>query len=176
MIKTATIVTPLGNMTAGAVKEGLCFLAFSDQAGMAAELENLAKLLDTEIKEGQHRYLRQVKRELKDYFSGKRKEFSVPLYTPGSEFQKSVWSALRNIPYGKTISYRKQAEILKNPGSVRAVAQANASNRIVIIIPCHRVIGSDGKLIGYGGGLERKKWLINHEKKHSGKPSDLELF
>lgn len=176
MIKTTKIITPIGEMIAGATKDGLCLLEFSDRQTPLPEFKVLEKFFGSEIKEGRHKYLRQSKKELKEYFSGKRKEFSVPLVTPGSEFQKSVWNILRKIPYGTTISYQKQADILKNPGSVRAVAQADGSNRIAIIIPCHRVIGSDGKLVGYGGGLERKKWLLNHEKKHSGKPSEQELF
>jgi AraC family transcriptional regulator of adaptative response/methylated-DNA-[protein]-cysteine methyltransferase len=175
MIKITRFSTPLGEMLAGATSEGICLLEFSEGRTIPSGLEDLSKLFDTEIKEGRHKYLRQVKKELKEYFSGKRKEFSVPLDAPGSEFQKSVWKTLLEIPYGKTISYHKQADILKNPGSVRAVAHANGTNRIAIIIPCHRVIGSDGKLIGYGGGLNRKKWLINHEREYYGKPSD-ELF
>lgn len=176
MIKTTKIDTPLGEMIAGATREGLCLLAFSNHRDIQSEIQNLAKQLGAEIKEGRHKYLRQTKKELKEYFSGKRKKFSIPLVTSGSEFQKSAWNVLLAIPYGTTISYREQAIILKNPGSVRAVAHANGNNRIAIIIPCHRVIGSDGKLVGYGGGLERKRWLINHERVYSGKPSDLELF
>jgi AraC family transcriptional regulator of adaptative response/methylated-DNA-[protein]-cysteine methyltransferase len=176
MIKTTKITTPLGEMIAAATGDGICFLAFGDNQDLHSELKVLAELLDTDIKEGRHKYLRQVKKELKEYFTGKRKEFSVSLVTPGSEFQKAVWNVLLNIPYGTIISYQQQADILKNPGSVRAVAHANGMNRIAVIIPCHRVIGSDGKLVGYGGGLDRKRWLINHEKKHSGKSTDLELF
>jgi len=176
MIKTTIIKTPLGEMIAGATGDGICLLEFSDRRMLPSELEDLAKMLNTEVREGRHKYLRQVKKELKEYFSGKRKEFTVPLVTPGSDFQRSVWNVLLKIPYGSTRTYQQQADILKNPGSVRAAAHANGTNRVAIIIPCHRVIGSDGKLVGYGGGLERKKWLLNHEKKHSGKPSDLELF
>ena len=176
MIKTTKINTPLGEMTAAATDEGICLLEFSDNKVLSSDYENIVLLFKTSIKEGRNRHLRQLKKELKEYFTGKRKEFSVPIVVPGTEFQKSVWSTLLNIPYGTTMSYQEQAHILKNPGSVRAVAHANSMNRIAIIIPCHRVIGSDGKLVGYGGGLERKKWLINHERKHSGKPSDLVLF
>ncbi len=176
MIKTTKINTPLGEMIAGATNEGVCLLEFNDRGILPSELKNLAKLFDTDIREGRNKYFRLLKKELKEYFSGKRKEFLVPLVIPGTEFQKSVWKVLQNIPYGTTMSYQEQANILKNPGSVRAVAHANGMNRIAIIIPCHRVIGSDGKLVGYGGGLEKKKWLLNHERKYSGKPSDLELF
>jgi AraC family transcriptional regulator of adaptative response/methylated-DNA-[protein]-cysteine methyltransferase len=176
MIKTTHIITPLGEMIAGATKDGICLLEFNDRQSLSEEFKDLTGLFGSEIREGRNKHLRQLKKELKEYFSGKRKEFSVHLVTPGSEFQMSVWKILQEIPFGQTRSYQEQAEILKNPGSARAVAHANATNRIAIIIPCHRVIGSDGKLVGYGGGLERKKWLLNHERKHSGKPSELELF
>ncbi len=91
-------------------------------------------------------------------------------------FQQAVWKELQKIPFGTTRSYLEQAKSLNNPKSVRAVANANGTNRIAIVIPCHRVIGSDGSLIGYGGGLERKRWLIEHEKKYSGKPVEGILF
>ena len=155
MIKKTIIETPIGEMIAGATKEGIC---------------------ETTIKEGSNRHLRMLKRQLKEYFKGKRKEFSLQMLTPGTEFQQSVWKELRKIPYGSTMSYQEQADLLKNPLSVRAVAQANGANRLAIIIPCHRVIGSDGHLVGYGGCLERIKWLLDHEKKFSGKPVDLNLF
>ena len=98
------------------------------------------------------------------------------LCTPGTDFQQAVWKELQEIPFGTTRSYQEQAEALKRPDSVRAVANANGMNRISIVIPCHRVIGSDGRLTGYGGGLKRKKWLLDHEKKYSGKAVDLLLF
>ena len=98
------------------------------------------------------------------------------MVTPGTEFQQSVWKGLQKIPYGDTISYHEQATALNNTNATRAVAQANASNRIAIVIPCHRVIGADGTLVGYGGGLERKRWLLIHERKNSGKPGELNLF
>jgi len=102
-----------------------------------------------------------------EYFDGVRQEFTVPLDIPGTEFQLKVWEQLRKIPYGKTVSYKQQAILINKPESVRAVANSNGHNRISIIIPCHRVIGSDGTLTGYGGGLWRKKWLLEHEGKNS---------
>lgn len=163
-------------MTAGAVKEGVCLLEFSDRKSISSEYDELASLLKTSIEEGSNRHLRILKKQIKEYFGGKRKEFTVKIVTPGTEFQKEVWEELLKIPYGTTTTYLDQAAAIKNPGSVRAVAHANATNRISIVIPCHRVIGSDGHLVGYGGGLERKKWLIDHERKFSGKPVDLDLF
>lgn len=102
--------------------------------------------------------------ELDEYFNGKRQSFSLNLLLDGTDFQKKVWNALINIPYGKTVSYKDIAKAIGNEKSVRAVGNANNKNKIAIIIPCHRVIGSNGSLIGYAGGLWRKEWLINHEK------------
>jgi AraC family transcriptional regulator of adaptative response/methylated-DNA-[protein]-cysteine methyltransferase len=176
MIKITKIETPLGEMVAGATKDGVCLLEFSDRKKLPSEFDELKTLLESEVKEGRNKHLRLLKKQLKEYFAGKRKEFSVSLVAPGTEFQVEVWKELQKIPYGETRSYNGQAEALKNSGAVRAVAHANGMNRIAIIIPCHRVIGSDGRLVGYGGGLKRKQWLLDHEKKYSGKAVDLELF
>ena len=115
-------------------------------------------------------------RSLKEYFAGIRKEFCLPLVNPGTDFQLRVWKELLMIPFGVTRSYQDQADALGNHSSVRAVANANGMNRIAIIIPCHRVIGANGSLTGYGGGLKRKKWLIDHEKRYSGQPYEKNLF
>ena len=101
--------------------------------------------------------------ELHEYFEGKRQTFDVPLAPKGTEFEESVWMALMNVGYGTTCSYLDIANRLNNPGAIRAVGRANGSNPIAIVIPCHRVIGSDGSLTGYGGGLWRKRWLLDHE-------------
>jgi AraC family transcriptional regulator of adaptative response/methylated-DNA-[protein]-cysteine methyltransferase len=176
MIKTTTIETPLGEMTAAATKEGICFLAFTDRKIMDEAFKGLSYIFNTGIKRGGNKHLRALRKQLKEYFRGKRKEFSLSLITPGTDFQQTVWNHLKKIPYGSTISYLEQAEQLENKKAARAVASANGANRVAIIIPCHRVIGSDGTLIGYGGGLERKKWLIDHEKKYSGQPVNGTLF
>ena len=135
---------------------------------LETEFKDLRKRLNAVILPGNNPYLKQVEIELRDYFRGKRKVFNVPLHTPGTGFQQFVWKGLREIPYGQTRSYKEQALALDKPNAVRAVASANGQNRIAIIIPCHRVIGADGKLVGYGGGLHRKKWLLDHEKKFGG--------
>jgi AraC family transcriptional regulator, regulatory protein of adaptative response / methylated-DNA-[protein]-cysteine methyltransferase len=176
MITTTKIETELGTMIAGAVDEGICLLEFSDRKMLNTEYKDLARYLKTTIEEGESRHFKVLRKQIKEYFNGIRKEFSVPLVTPGSPFQQSVWKELRNIPYGTTRSYLEQSVALGKPEAIRAVANANGMNRISIIIPCHRVIGSDGRLTGYGGGLKRKRWLLDHEKKHSGKPVDLLLF
>jgi AraC family transcriptional regulator, regulatory protein of adaptative response / methylated-DNA-[protein]-cysteine methyltransferase len=176
MIKTTNIETPLGNMTAAATSKGVCLLAFGDRPELNSELKELEKYLSLPVKPGENRHIRALKRQLKDYFRGKRKEFSLPLLSPGTDFQQEVWNEIMKIPYGTTISYLDLAKAINNPEAVRAVANANGNNRIAIIIPCHRVIGSDGSLVGYGGGLTRKRWLIDHEKKYSGQPVDGILF
>ena len=163
-------------MIAGATDEGVCLLEFHDRKILPAEYEDLTRLLDTSLEEGENKHLKTLRKQLEEYFSGKRKEFDIRLVTPGTPFQQSVWKELQKIRFGTTRSYMEQANALNSPDSVRAVANANGMNRISILIPCHRVIGSNGRLTGYGGGLERKKWLLDHEKKYSGKAIDLSLF
>ena len=120
--------------------------------------------------------LKECKVQLYQYFSGKRKEFDIPIKQEGTEFQQKVWNELLKIPYGKTVSYNSIAESLGDKNSIRAVGAANGKNQISIIVPCHRVIGSDGSLTGYAGGLGRKKWLLNHEKEFSGGEIQIEMF
>jgi len=176
MIRTVRIDTPLGGMVAGATDDGVCLLEFCDRRILPREYRDLERLLKTTMKEGDNAHLADLREQLSEYFAGVRKEFGIHLVTPGTDFQKSVWMELLKIPYGTTRSYQVQAEALSRPDSVRAVANANGMNRISVIIPCHRVIGSDGSLTGYGGGLRRKKWLLDHEKRYSGKSVDLQLF
>lgn len=163
-------------MIAGATEDGICLLEFADRRILKSEYIKLTKLLNATLLEGKNRHLSLLRKELAEYFDGSLKVFSVPVVIPGTEFQQSVWRELLNIPFGSTRSYHEQAESLKNPGAIRAIATANGRNRISIIIPCHRVIGSDGSLTGYGGGLKRKKWLLDHERRCSGKALELELF
>jgi AraC family transcriptional regulator of adaptative response/methylated-DNA-[protein]-cysteine methyltransferase len=176
MINTIIIETPLGEMVAGATDEGVCLLEFHDRRILPTEYKDLVKLLKTTIQEGENTHLKTLIKQLKEYFDGNRKEFSIPLITPGSVFQQAVWKELQNIHFGSTRSYQEQAMALNMPDSIRAVANANGMNRIAIVIPCHRIIGSDGRLTGYGGGLRRKKWLLDHERKYSGQAVDLTLF
>ncbi len=176
MIKTVKIESPVGFLTAGATDEGVCLLEFSDMKRVTKEMKDLSELLGTSFEEGDNNHLQTLRMQLDEYFAGKRKEFSIQLVTPGTPFQQAVWQELIRIPFGSTRSYNEQAVALNMTESVRAVANANGMNRIAIIIPCHRVIGSDGRLTGYGGGLQRKKWLLDHEKKYSGKPFDMNLF
>ncbi|MFS1513094.1 methylated-DNA--[protein]-cysteine S-methyltransferase [Chengkuizengella sp. SCS-71B] len=107
--------------------------------------------------------LKETLKQLDEYFAGTRTKFDVKLHLNGTEFQDTVWKELTNIPYGEAVSYKTVAERIGNGKAVRAIGNANNKNKIVIIVPCHRVMGSNGKLVGYGGGLWRKKWLLNHE-------------
>lgn len=167
IIDLKRIETPLGTMLACATNKGICLLEFSDRKMLETELKSIAKLLNATIIQGNNEHFDTLEIQLQEYFNGNRKEFSIPLHTPGTDFQNKVWTALQRIPYGKTKSYKEQAITTGNPESVRAVANANGMNRISIIIPCHRVIGSDGQLTGYGGGLWRKKYLLELEEQNS---------
>ena len=158
------IETPLGTMVAGAVEQGICLLEFSDRQTLEAQFKTLSDLLNANITEGTNKHFGLLRHQLKEYFKSKLKEFSLPLFTPGTEFQQLVWNELQKIPYGSTRSYKQQAAAINKTEAVRAVAHANGVNRISIIIPCHRVLGDDGSLTGYGGGLWRKKWLLDFEK------------
>ncbi len=109
--------------------------------------------------------LKMAAHQLDEYFAGERQAFDLPLKQPGSYFQQEVWQCLLKIGYGKTISYLQQSKMMNNPLAIRAIAASNGKNDLAIIVPCHRVIGSDGSLTGYAGGLWRKKWLLEHEAK-----------
>ncbi|MEO9209524.1 MAG: methylated-DNA--[protein]-cysteine S-methyltransferase [Ginsengibacter sp.] len=119
------------------------------------------------ISTSENAILKKCKKELDQYFKGKRKQFSVSIHQEGTPFQEKVWNELLNIPFGKTVSYAHISEAIQNKKAVRAVGTANGSNHLPIIVPCHRVIGANGKLTGYGGGIWRKQWLIEHELTHS---------
>ncbi len=166
VIDLTRIESPLGTMFACAVEEGICLLEFSDRKMLETQFKSLAKRLNGTIIQGRNKHFNLLAKELKEYFEGKLSKFTVPLFSPGTEFQERVWKELQNIPYGKTRSYQEQAIALNEPKSVRAVANANGMNKISIIIPCHRVIGSDGNLTGYGGGIWRKRWLLELEQKN----------
>jgi len=167
IINIIRITSPLGPMFACASSIGLCLLDFTDRKILEKEFKDLCQRLNAVILPGTNPHLALVKKQLEEYFSGSRKSFSVPLHYPSTEFRESVWTELLNIPYGQTRSYKQQAEAMGKPQSVRAVAAANGQNRISIIIPCHRVIGSNGSLTGYAGGLHRKKWLLEFESNHN---------
>ena len=142
----------------------LCLIDAIDGKNRVKNKNRLTKTLNAEYVENEDSVLKQTAKELDEYFVGKRSEFDIPLLMVGSEFQKSVWEALLKIPYGQTSTYKYQATMIGNTKAVRAVANANGANAISIIIPCHRIIGSDGSLTGYAGGLELKQRLLEIEK------------
>jgi AraC family transcriptional regulator, regulatory protein of adaptative response / methylated-DNA-[protein]-cysteine methyltransferase len=159
------IDTPLGAMIAVADNEGLRLLEFIDRRATEYELSILRKRLRTNVVPGEHPHLTAARQQLGDYFSGKNLEFDVPLAPVGSDFQLRAWKILRSIPVGETRSYSWMAKRLGDENARRAVGRANGTNMICIVIPCHRVIRADGTLCGYGGGLWRKKWLLDHERR-----------
>jgi AraC family transcriptional regulator of adaptative response/methylated-DNA-[protein]-cysteine methyltransferase len=164
LVQLTRVLTPLGPMIAGATEDAVCLFEFSDRRMLERQLERVQRQLQSTLVPGTNAVLRALETQVSEYFAGERRAFDLPLLTPGSEFQQSVWRGLREIPYGETRSYGQQAAALGRPAAVRAVARANGDNRIAIIIPCHRVIGADGTLTGYGGGLWRKHWLLGLER------------
>ena len=155
--------SPLGPLLVSASERGICMLEFADHADIVERARELARSRSAALVPGTNRHLDQVQVELGEYFARRRTRFAVALDVAGAPFQLEVWEALRAIPPGATRSYGELAAQLGRPGAQRAVARANASNRISILIPCHRVIGADGKLTGYGGGLWRKRRLLELE-------------
>lgn len=168
MLYKKKFLSPLGSILIIASDKGVNFISFENREKLHSKFSNKTKLknkttLETAIESQNHPILLQCEKELKEYFKGKRTEFSVLLDPQGTEFQKNVWAELVQIPYGKTVSYLKQADKMGRKSSVRAVAAANSRNPIAIIIPCHRVIASTGYLHGYAGGLDLKRKLLERE-------------
>jgi len=163
VVYLSRVPTPLGPMLAGATREGVCLLEFEDRPMLRTQLVRLTERLNCTFVPGPSELLDRLTAELDSYFSSELRNFSVPLLLPGTAFQQKVWEKLRSVPYGQTRSYGELARTVDDAKAARAVARANGDNRIAILIPCHRIIGSDGKLTGYGGGLWRKSWLLRHE-------------
>ena len=149
-MKIAFIKTPIGVLEIKGNSEGLVSVLFKDSENVVVS-EKIPKDLEDSV------------HQLQEYFEGKRKDFNLKLSPEGTDFQKKVWKKLEEIPFGKTATYQQMATQLGDPKVIRAAASANGKNPISIIIPCHRVIGSDGSLTGYAGGLHRKKWLLEFE-------------
>jgi AraC family transcriptional regulator of adaptative response/methylated-DNA-[protein]-cysteine methyltransferase len=159
--------TPLGKMLALADRQGLRLLEFVDRRGLENEIGRLRRRLRCAVVPGSNSTLQSVETQLGRYFAGEQRKFDLPLAPVGSAFQQDVWAALRRIPAGETRSYAEIAAEIGRAGAQRAVGRANGSNNISIVIPCHRVIGADGSLSGYGGGVWRKQRLLDHERAHS---------
>lgn len=160
MLSITTMPSPVGELTIGASDDGVRFLLWNDDG----------RALSRPASEGgsperRAAILAQAVEQLQQYFAGERTEFDLPLDPQGTPFQQSAWSMLRTIPYGQTVSYAFQARSLGDVNKSRAVGAANGKNPIGIIVPCHRVVGSDGSLTGFAGGIESKAWLLDHERR-----------
>ncbi|CAK6518701.1 methylated-DNA--[protein]-cysteine S-methyltransferase [Rickettsia helvetica] len=165
-LKSAWLDTPLGSMLAISDEERLYLLDFADSKGLEHKMKRLKINTKSAITEDRTRPILSIEEELKSYFSGTLQKFNTPIHLLGSPFQKLVWQELMNVPYGETRSYFTQAKLIGMERSYRAVANANGANKFAIIIPCHRIINNNGELGGYGSGLDRKKWLIDHERQN----------
>ena len=163
-VRVSWLDTPIGPMVAGATSKGVCLLEFTERRMIEAQFATIRRRFGSPLVPGENAHLNQLGRELAEYFSGTRREFTVPLVYPGTPFEEEVWNALIRIPCGETRSYQNLARLLGRPGAARAVGRANGMNRIAVVIPCHRVINQDGKLCGYGGGLWRKHLLLELER------------
>jgi AraC family transcriptional regulator of adaptative response/methylated-DNA-[protein]-cysteine methyltransferase len=164
LLYASWIDTPLGPMLAIAGDTGLELLEFVDRRALETELRELRRTLGKAVVPGEHPILRRTADQLREYFAGTRREFEVLLNQHGSAFQLAAWRALCEIPYGETRSYADMARRVGSAGAVRAIGRVNGQNCIAIVVPCHRVIRSDGSLCGYGGGRWRKQWLLDHER------------
>lgn len=162
-------------MFACATETGICMLEFPYRKLFPKQIESLKKYLKAEILPGESKYFKILEDQLKEYFSGQRKEFDVPLVFTGSAFQVKVWNELLKIPYGDRRTYKQQSKSLNNTSAIRAVAAANGTNKISILVPCHRVVGSNGSLVGYGGGLRSKQFLLELESKDNPKQTRLDF-
>jgi len=163
-IRVSWVDTPIGPMIAGATDQGVCLLEFTERRMLEAQFATVSRRFHLPIFPGESGPLQQLRAELAAYFSGTRRVFTVPLVYPGTLFEEQVWAELLRIPYGETRSYEDLARTVGRPAASRAVGRANGMNRIAIAIPCHRVVNKDGNLCGYGGGLWRKRILLELER------------
>jgi AraC family transcriptional regulator of adaptative response/methylated-DNA-[protein]-cysteine methyltransferase len=170
LVSIARVPSDLGPMVVGADDRALLLFEFADRRMLETQVKVLRRRLGCIFVPGSNPIIERATREMAEYLEGRRRRFETPLATPGSEFQRAVWKRLEEIPYGATVSYASVARDLGRPSAVRAVARAVGENRIAVMIPCHRVVGSNGDLTGYGGGLWRKKRLLELE---TGQPARL---
>jgi AraC family transcriptional regulator of adaptative response/methylated-DNA-[protein]-cysteine methyltransferase len=159
------IGTPLGPMVVIADENALHLLEFTDRERLQGQLDRLRSRTGSLVRPGSTPPIEAIRRELSDYFAGSRRAFDTATAPRGTDFEQSVWRELRRIPFGETRSYREVAAALGRRNGTRAVGRANGANPLAILIPCHRVLASDGSLCGYGGGLWRKRWLLEHERR-----------
>ena len=155
--------TPYGELIIGSYQNKLCLCDWRYRKMRTRIDQRICKGLDTEYQEGTSKIIEKTEKQFSEYFKKERTQFTIPLLLIGTEFQKKVWNALLEIPYGQTKSYLELSKLMKQEKAIRAVAAANGANAISILVPCHRIIGSDGKLVGYAGGLNQKKKLLELE-------------
>jgi AraC family transcriptional regulator of adaptative response/methylated-DNA-[protein]-cysteine methyltransferase len=167
--------SPLGDMIAGATPRGICFLEWHDRGGVERIQQRVGKRYRSELVAGENEHLKSLRRELTAYFEGKLTQFATQIDVTGTKFEMVVWNELLKIPCGETRSYGQMAKMIGNPGASRAVGRANGANYLAVVIPCHRVIDSNGNLHGYGGGVWRKKWLLELEASDYGAKLSLNL-
>ena len=171
-----TIDSPIGPLVAAAREDGVCLLEFAELQRLEGQLATMRRWFEAEPQPGTNEPLARLREELSAYFAGTLRAFTVPLLAPGTPFQEHVWRELLRIPYGETLSYEELARRVGSVKAPRAVGRANGSNRIAIVIPCHRVINKDGNLGGYGGQLWRKQALLRHERAPQVSTIQQELF
>ncbi len=153
----------LGELVVATTNEGVCLLEFGDRSTLEKQIKNLSKELNLPLVEADNKYSIQLKEELDLYFGKNLKKFTIPIVFTGTDFQKRVYQSLIKIPYGTISTYKQQAIVLGDVKAIRAVATANGSNKIAIVVPCHRIIGSNGSMVGYAGGIHRKEVLLQLE-------------
>ncbi len=176
MLFRKNIETPLGEMVAIASDQGICLCDFTDRKQISHLTQRVESAVGQKAVTGYHVCFSLLEGQINAYFSGSSTGFDLPLHVIGTAFQQTVWQALMQIPYATTRTYKEQAVFLGDRNAVRAVAGANGQNGLAIIIPCHRVVGSNGTLTGYGGGLWRKQWLLEHERRYAGLLRQQQLF
>lgn len=176
MISIKNIETPVGKMVVGIHDNRLCLLDFEYRKMLPAIKNRVSSYCQSDFSEQAHELHDTVSRQLNEYFAGDRMSFDLPLLFTGTDFQQKVWNALLEVPYGSTRTYMQQTRLLGDEKAIRAVARANGENCLAIVVPCHRVVGADGSLTGYAGGLSAKKWLLEHEARHSGKAMQASMF
>jgi AraC family transcriptional regulator of adaptative response/methylated-DNA-[protein]-cysteine methyltransferase len=164
VIEVTRVTTPLGPMLIGATDEDLVILEFVDRRQLPAQIRRIGERLGAVFVPDTNPVTELVSGQLAEYFEGARRAFDLPLQPVGSDFERQVWEALLEIPYGETRSYAEIAARVGRPAAVRAVGRANGMNALAIVVPCHRVVGSDGRLVGYGGGVWRKERLLELER------------
>lgn len=168
MIRTTTIASPVGELTVAATERGVRYVLWENETRPIDIADDITDAADGDDESADPalavRILDAVRTQLEEYFAGERTEFDLPLDPIGTPFQLSAWQVLRTIPYGSTMSYGEQARTLGDPNKARAVGAANGRNPISIIVPCHRVVGSNGSLTGFAGGIGAKAWLLDHER------------